>query len=100
MGDPLGERRVQACTALLDEPEVEARRIGDRLQVVRRSKVAIVSRDGWKLSHAQALDRLRKGVSEIWILVIAAVARPPTGIHCKLHQVGESADLLSAGCLT
>jgi len=41
---------VQACTALLDEPEVEARRIGDRLQVVRRSKVAIVSRNGWKLS--------------------------------------------------
>ncbi len=52
MGDPLGERRVQACTALLDEPEVEARRIGDRLQVVRRSKVAVVSRNGWKLSHA------------------------------------------------
>jgi hypothetical protein len=45
-------RRLTDKTALLNEPEVEARRIGDRLQVVRRSKVAIVSRNGWKLSHA------------------------------------------------
>ena len=33
-------------------------------------------------------------------LCVAAVARPPTGIHGKLHQVGEPSDLLGASCLT
>jgi len=49
VGDPLGERGVYAGASLLDPREVEAGRVGDRLQVVRRSEVAIVSRNRRKL---------------------------------------------------
>ena len=41
-----------------------------------------------------------ESISEIGVFVVAAVARPPTGIHGKLHQVGEPSDLLGAPCLT
>ena len=33
-------------------------------------------------------------------LAADAVARPPTGVHGKLHQIGEPSDLPSSGCLT
>ena len=35
VGDPLRERRVEAGAALLDPGEMEPRRVGDRLQVLR-----------------------------------------------------------------
>ena len=41
-----------------------------------------------------------ESISEIRVLVIAAVARPPTRVHGKLHQIGEPSDLPSAGRVT
>ena len=37
IGDPLRQRWVEAGATLLDKPKVEARRVGDRLDVVLRS---------------------------------------------------------------
>ena len=65
-----------------------------------RSQVGVVSRNGWKLPCDQTRDGLRECVSEIGVLVIAAVARPPTRVHGKLHEIGEPSDLLGAGRLT
>ena len=89
VGDPLGERGVYAGASLLDPREVEAGRVGDRLQVVRRSEVAIVSRNRRKLPSSQAWDGLREGVAEVGVQRVAAVARPETGVDGQLHQVGE-----------
>ena len=48
-GDPLRERRVEAGAALLDEGEVEAGRVGDRLEVVGRGEVVVASGNRRKL---------------------------------------------------
>jgi hypothetical protein len=89
IGDPLRQRWVEAGTSLLDEPKVEARRVGDRLDVVSRREVAIVAGDGRELPGIQTRDGLWEGVAEIGVLGAAAVAGPPTGVHRELHEVGE-----------
>ena len=91
VGDPLGQRGVEAGAALLDEREVEARRVGDRLEVVRRGEVGVGSGNRRKLPLSQAWDGLRERVAEVGVLRVAAVARPPTRVHGELHQVGEPA---------
>jgi hypothetical protein len=43
MVDPLSELRVEAGTALLDEDEVEAGGVGDRLQMVGRAEIVVAA---------------------------------------------------------
>ena len=51
------------------------------------------------LTDGEVRDGLRKGVAEVGVLRIAAVARPEAGVDGQLHQVGEPSDLLRAGRL-
>jgi hypothetical protein len=93
MGYPLGQGRVEAAAAYLDEGEMECRRVGDCLDVIKRSEVGIGSGNCRMLPSVQARDRLRKirlGVSKIWVKVAAAIPRPPTGIDGELREIGES----------
>jgi hypothetical protein len=91
-GDPLRQRRVKAGAPLLDKPEVKACRIGDCLQMVRRSEVAVVAGNRRKLAHTQSLDCLRESVAEIGILIVAAVARPPLTLNNTTRRVRRSQD--------
>src|SRR2546428_11819431 len=100
MGNPLRQRWVDAGAALLDEREVEARRVGDRLDVVSGGEVAIVSGNRRKLPFQQTRDGWGERVTEIGVLGAAAVLRPVTGVHGELHEVGEPPDLLGAGRFT
>src|ERR1700720_345606 len=91
MGYPLGQGRVEAAAAYLDEGEMECRRVGDRLDVIKRSEGGIGSGNCRMLPSVQARDRLRKirlGVSKIWVKVAAAIPRPPTGIDGELREIG------------
>ncbi len=94
MGDALSERWIKAGSALLDGSKVEARSIGDCLNVVIRREVVVGPRNGRMLAHIQSGDGLIEGVAEIRVLVANAIARPPTGIHSELHEVGKPPDLL------
>src|SRR6266496_6572711 len=76
MGDPLGEPRVEAGTALLDPGEVEAGRVGDRLQVVGRGEVGVATRDRRVLAGGEAGDGVWEHVAEVGVLRVAAVTRP------------------------
>src|SRR5258708_7966138 len=81
-GYPLRQRWVQAAATLLDEPKMKPCGIGDRLDVIIRTQIGIVSGNRGMLPYVQTRDCLRK--REIWIeigvVVAAAVTRPPTGI--------------------
>jgi hypothetical protein len=59
-GDPLRQRGVEACTALLDEGEVETGRIGDRLQVVAIVDIAVIAGNRRMLADGQGRDGLRQ----------------------------------------
>src|SRR5204863_1978223 len=102
IADSLSQRRVQAAAAFVDKGEMESCRVGNRLDVIRWGQVIIASGDGGELAFTQTLDCLGKLESriQIRILIVDAVARVPTGVHSKLHQIRESPNLLSAGCLT
>src|ERR1700732_1897104 len=92
MGYPLGQGRVEAAAAYLDEGEMECRRVGDRLDVIKRSEVGIGSGNCRMLPSVQARDRLRKirlGVSKIGVKVAAAIPRPPTCVDFELREIGE-----------
>ncbi len=66
MRDPLGELGVEAGTALFDPGEVEAGRVGDRLQVVGRGEVGVGARDRWVLAGREAGDGVWEAVA--WLL--------------------------------
>src|SRR5215469_2831793 len=89
-GGSLRKLRVKAGATLLDESEVETSSVGDRLNEVHIRGIGVGSGDCRVLSLGEGWDRRRKGVTEVWILGAAAIARPPGGIHRKLHQVGEA----------
>jgi hypothetical protein len=92
MGYPLGQGRVEAAASYLDEGEMECRRVGDCLDVIKRSEVGIGSGNCRMLPSVQARDRLRKirlGVSKIGVKGAAAIPRPPTGIDGELREIGE-----------
>src|SRR6266702_4945591 len=98
MGDPLSQRWVEAGATLLDKTKVEARCVGNRLEVILRVQVGIVSGNRRKLPCKQPRDGLREGVTEIGILGAAAVAGPPTGVHGELHEVGQPSLVLLCAC--
>src|SRR6266516_2425383 len=100
MSDPLRQRRIKTSATLLDHRKMETRCIGDCLEVIWGVEIIIVSRNGWKLPCTQPRDGLWEGVSKIGVLRVAAIARPPTGVHSELHEVGEQSDLLGTGGLT
>ena len=81
---------------MFDIPKVEVRCVRDRLDVVSGGEVAIVSGNRRKFPSTQTRDGLSKRATQIGILRAAAVARPPTGIHGELHEVGEPSDVLGA----
>jgi hypothetical protein len=88
---PLRERRVETGATLFDRGKMKARCVGDRLEVERRLQVGIGSGNCLKLPFRQAGNCLGKrevGI-EIRVVVAAAVAGPPTGVHSQFHQVGE-----------
>jgi hypothetical protein len=95
--DPLGKPGVEAGTALLDPGEVEASRVGDRLQVVGWGEVGVCARDRRMLAAGEAGDGVWENVAEVGVLRVAAVARPEAGVDRQLHQVGQPSDLLGAG---
>ena len=95
IGHLLSQRGIQAGAALLDKPKVESRRVGNRLQMIGdgavrvQSEVVIVPRNGGVLTFGEIRDGVLERVPEIGILGIIAVARPPSGVHGELLQVGE-----------
>src|SRR5216684_3915805 len=60
IADSLSQRWVEAGATLLDKPKMEARRAGDRLDVVSRGQVAIVSGNRRKLPSTQTRDGLNE----------------------------------------
>src|SRR5260370_19712028 len=98
ISDPLSQRWVEAGATLLDKPKMERRRVSDRLDVISGGEIVIVSGNSRMLSNMQARNRLVKGVPEIGVLRAAAVARPPTGVHGELHEVGEPFFVLLCAC--
>src|SRR5262249_6317498 len=100
--DPLSQLRIEAGAPLLDKRKVESRRVGDRLNVLRRIEIIICAGNTRKMSGTQPRYGLRKREPriEIGILRAASVARPPTRIHFEQHEVGEPSDLLRTGRLT
>ena len=78
----------------LDEGEVEAGRVGDRLQVVGIADVAVVAGNRRMLADGERRDGLRQLVAEVGVEPVAAVARPEAGVDAQLHQVGQPADVL------
>jgi len=93
IADALGHRWVQAGAALLDGGEVKPSGIGDRLQMLGGLQVGVGSRNRRELALDQPGHRLREAVAEIRVPVAGAVARPPAGVHCQLHQVRQSLDV-------
>jgi hypothetical protein len=92
IGDSQGQCRVEAGAALLDKAEMERRRVGDGLDVVR---ISYIERGDCRMRlpfDEQRWDHLRKNERriKIGILVAAAIPRPPTGIDDKLHEIGYS----------
>src|SRR6266487_413488 len=77
---------------------MEARSVGNRLNVVLGMKVPIVSRNRRKLPFQQTRNCRWEGVPKIGVLRAAAVARPETGVHSELHEVGESSLVLLGTC--
>src|SRR5579871_1760123 len=75
-------------------------RVGDCLNVIHRGKVSIVAGNSREFPRLQPRNRLWETAPKIWILRAAAIARPPTRVHSKLHQVGQAPDVLRAGRLT
>jgi hypothetical protein len=107
MGHPLSQRGVEARATLLDKPKMESRRVGDRLEVIRDGwgiprfkalQVIIGSGNRRKLPVTQTRDSLSERVTEIGVLRATAVARPPTGVHRELHEVGEPSLVLECAC--
>ncbi len=72
IGGSLSQRWVEARAALLDKAKMESRRVGDRLDVVIRGQVAIVSGNRRKLPGTQTRDSLRERITEIGVLRAAA----------------------------
>src|SRR5207237_2458675 len=67
IGDPLSQRGVEAGAPLLDKPKMEARRVGDRLDVVLGGQVVIASGNGWELPFEQTRDGWWEGVTQIGV---------------------------------
>src|ERR1700741_1117947 len=107
MGDALRKLWVKAAAALLDECKMEARSAGNGLSMIGDAarigaacnQVGIGSGYRGVLPHAKRRNRVREGIAEIRILGGATVARPPTGIDCKLGQIGETPNVRHAGDL-
>ncbi len=103
-GRPERHDAVQARAALLDVPEVKARRVGDRLHTVLacvhggrwlllvRGCVDVVERDR---RLALDRDRLSEAPTEIGV-GSRPVAGVPARIHIELEQVGQPALLLGS----
>ena len=85
---------------MLDRRKMEAGRVGDGLEVLRRMQVVIVSGNGRKLPFQQIWDGWWERIPEIGVLGAAAVARPEAGVYSELHEVGEPSDLLGSLCFT
>ena len=81
-GDPLRQGGVEARAALLDEGEVEAGRVGDRLQVVGIREVTVVAGNRRMLADGERRDGLRQGVAEVGVERVAAVARLVSTLSC------------------
>ena len=88
--------RVKTRSALLDVPEVKARDVRDRLNMLVTGKVGvgsaveivIVSGNGRDIIKS---DRLREARAEVWI-GCTAVADIPASVDVEMHQVGEALD--------
>src|SRR5215469_14763205 len=98
MGCPLRHSGVKAGATLFDGRKVKSRRVGDRLNVERRSEVGVASGDCRKASRAKQIgNSLRKSKRwiEVGVVGVTAIPSPPTGVHGELHEVSKPG--LSAG---
>src|SRR5260221_4188233 len=106
MGSFLGQRRVKAAATLLDEREVESRRVRNRLQMVGDVSVGIYTQvciadwNGRMLSLGEIWNCVFEGSTKVRIRGLAAVPRPPTGVNRQLLQVGEAPFLGNSSDLT
>jgi len=94
MRDSLGQLWVKASPALLNGAEVKTRCVGDRLDMILRRQVVIVSWNCRMLPFVQTRDRLIERVAEIGVLGAAAISRPPTRVYRELHKIGKPPYLL------
>ena len=96
IGDLLGQGRIKAAAALLDESKVKSSGAGNRLQVGRwrpvsiQYKIVIAEGNGRMLPLGQVRHRVLEAASEVGILQRVAVSGPPLRIHGQMLQVGES----------
>ena len=87
---------AQTAAALFHSRDLEGRGVGNCLNVLEGEQVGICPRNGRELSVVQIRNRLlESGWIDVGIIRAAAIARPPTGVHRELHQVGQPQ--LSAG---
>src|SRR5260370_25707037 len=77
IGGSLSQRGIEAAAPLLDKPKMEARRVGDRLDVVSGGQICLVSANGRQLPFQQPRASGSERVTEFGVLPAAAVAPPP-----------------------
>ena len=99
VGDFLREGRVETGAALLDKTKMETGGVGDGLKVsgdvaaLIQNEVIVAFRNSGVLSLGEIGDGVLESAAEIGVLVVAAVASPPTGIDGELLEVGQTAIL-------
>ena len=90
IGNPQGQGRVDAGAALLNEAEMERRRVGDGPDVLVRLCIGVGFGDCQKLPLGQVRNRrLKNGRVNIGVLGAAAIAGPPAGVDGKLQEICE-----------
>src|SRR5579871_6701719 len=97
---PLGQLRVKTSTTLLDVGKVEAGRVSDRLQKIGVIQIVIRPGNCCMFPNCQGWNGLWERIPEIGVSCAAAVPRPPASVYAKLHQVGDSSDLIGPCRLT
>ncbi len=75
IGNPLGQCGIEAGATYLNEPKMEARRVGNGLDVVIGGEVTIVPGDGRKLPFTQTRDGLRERIPEIGLVSTVSCMR-------------------------
>src|SRR2546429_3524285 len=101
-GNLLRERRIKAAAALLDERKVETSGARNSLKMIRNAPIGVQRRLGVGLRDCGVLafreigHGILESASQVGIVIVAAIARPPGGINGQLPKVRESSSLWHA----
>jgi hypothetical protein len=85
---------------LLNKAKMEARRVGNGLEVSRNAgrgagpHIVIVSGNRREFPLTQPRNGLRECIAEVRVSRAAAIPCPPAGVHRELHEVGKTSTVL------